>query len=313
MREISSPFGVSGSAQLRILLSRPGRGDLDQRRDVGRGGRMICALAPVREEHDRPPVEDALDEMPLPRPRRTGAVHLRRSDDGDGQAAVEEAPARPRPCSPRSPRASRRACRPAPSSAASRGSARRSAGARRSSCGCRPRRRTRPCSDSITRRAGLGRERQHEPSLLGRVADVVDQQVAPLAERGAEVVGARAVGATNRAPSTSSRGALRPVRSTSQPAASSRRATATPTWPVPPSTSARGIASGPLARPRAARRGGTRTGTQPRRPAPPRRTAPAQGRRPSAASHFSGRGIRSSRATSFAARNVRRRKLTPSG
>ena len=204
-------------------------GDLDQRRDVGGGGRMVGTGAAVREEDRGPPVEDALDEDPLPRAERTRAVHLRRADHGHRVAARRGRPAPRPPCSRRSPRGSCSRRRSAPSWAASRGSGRRSRGPDvgvRVVAG-------RVDVDRLARqhhgRSDPVEQRQHEPRLVGRVADVVHEQVGALADHRPHVVRIVRSELMNRAPSTASRGSLRPVRSTSQPPASSRRATATPT------------------------------------------------------------------------------------
>ena len=69
--------------------TRPRRGDLDERREVRSGGRMVDA-GPATREEQRTSVEDALHEHPLAGPSGATPVDLRRSQHRYGQSAVEQ-------------------------------------------------------------------------------------------------------------------------------------------------------------------------------------------------------------------------------
>ena len=66
------------------------RGDLDQRGDVRGRGRVVDPRASMGEEDRGAPVEDALDEDPLPRLPRSRPVDLRGPEHGHGATAVEQ-------------------------------------------------------------------------------------------------------------------------------------------------------------------------------------------------------------------------------
>jgi hypothetical protein len=63
---------------------------LDERRDVRRRCRMVRTSAAGGQRQHGPPIEGALDAVPLARHPRALAVDLRRPQDGDRQPAVEQ-------------------------------------------------------------------------------------------------------------------------------------------------------------------------------------------------------------------------------
>ena len=89
------PGDLQGAGRVRVggvqdARSRPGRGQLDERGDVGGGRGVVHAGAAVGEEQHRAAVEHALDEHPLAGLPRSRAVDLGRAQHGDRDPAVQQ-------------------------------------------------------------------------------------------------------------------------------------------------------------------------------------------------------------------------------